>query len=498
MKYILTIDQGTTGTTAMIWDEKGDSLASVNLEHQQYYPHPGWVEHDPEEIWLATIESSRQAIESAGIDPSRIVSLGITNQRETCVFWDRKTGKPLFPAIVWQCRRSASTCEELKKDGHEPTFREKTGLLLDPYFSGTKVRWALNNSLEVKEAALKGNLLFGTIDTWLIYKLTGNSAHVTDYTNASRTLLYNLKELKWDSELLDILKIPQEVLPEVLPSSGIFGETSPEAFLGLQIPIGGVAGDQQAALFGQACFEPGMAKNTYGTGGFLLVNTGDKFVKSRNGLLTTIAWGIDNKVEYALEGSVFIAGASVQWLRDELGIIQNASDVNSLCANLQSNDGVYLVPAFVGMGAPYWDPYARGIIVGITRGTGRAHIARAAVEAMAYQSRDVLDLMNKESGIPLKELRVDGGASRNDFLLQFQADMVDIPVRRPAYPETTSLGAAYLAGLAVNVWKDRAAIASLWKEDVCFMAKMVENERDKYYRGWKKAVARSLKWIDED
>lgn len=496
MKYLLTIDQGTTGTTAMIWDEGGSLVVRAAREHEQFYPQPGWVEHDPEEIWIATLETVEKAVKEAGIQKSQLAVLGITNQRETCVFWDRTTGKPLFPAIVWQCRRTASLCGELREQGYEDVFRKKTGLLLDPYFSGTKIRWALENAEAVKEASLKGNLAFGTIDSWLIYKMTGGRVHATDYTNASRTLLYNLHTLEWDGELLDILGVPADILPEVLPSSGIFGETSPESFPGMKIPIGGVAGDQQSALFGQACFEPGMAKNTYGTGSFLLKNTGEKAVASENGLLTTIAWGLEGKVEYALEGSIFITGAAVQWLRDELGIIEKSSDVMALTDEVPDTGGVYLVPAFVGLGAPCWDPYARGLIIGITRGTGRAHIARAAVEAMAYQSRDVLELMNRESGIPLKEMRVDGGAAVNNFLLQFQADMVNLPVRRPAYPETTSLGAAYLAGLAVGIWKNRGEIAALWKEDVCFEAKMPEDEREEKYRGWKKAVERSLKWAD--
>ncbi len=496
MKYLLTIDQGTTGTTAIVWDEKGVLVSRAGLEHEQIFPQPGWVEHNPEEIWNAVKQVSAQAIQEAGIDKLQIAALGITNQRETSVFWDKDTGESISNAIVWQCRRTAAECEEMKRQGYEDLFRQKTGLLLDPYFSGSKLWWALQNIDEVKEAAQKGKLAWGTIDSWLIYKLTGGKVHATDYSNASRTLIFNLHTLEWDPELLELLEVPAAVLPEVQPSSGIFGETAPDSFMGLKIPIGGVAGDQQAALFGQACFSTGMAKNTYGTGSFLLMNTGEKPVISEAGLLTTIAWGIGNRVEYALEGSIFITGAAIQWLRDGLGIIKEAPEVRDLTAQVSDTGGVYLVPAFVGLGAPYWDPYARGTIVGITRGTGKAHLARAAVEAMAYQSRDVLDLMKKESGIDLKELRVDGGAVGDNFLLQFQADLINLPVRRPAYEDTTSLGAAYLAGLAVGIWESRDEIASLWQEDKCFESQISNEEREKKYHGWQKAVERSLKWVD--
>lgn len=385
-------------------------------------------------------------------------------------------------------------CDNLKQKGYEELFRQKTGLLLDPYFAGTKLSWALQNVNEVKEAAQKGNLAWGTIDSWLVYRLTGGNVHVTDYSNASRTLIFNLHQLKWDQELLDILEIPSDVLPEPKPSSTVVGHTDPASFLDIEVPISGIAGDQQAALFGQACFEPGMAKNTYGTGSFLLMNTGERIVLSDSGLLTTIAWGFNDRVEYALEGSIFITGAAIQWLRDGLGIIEEAPQVRELCAQVPDTAGVYLVPAFVGLGAPYWDPYARGLLIGITRGTNRAHLARAAVESMAYQSRDVLELMKGESGISLKELKVDGGAVGDDFLLQFQADMINLPVRRPANTETTSLGAAYLAGLAVGVWANQSEIASLWQEDTCFKSQMSEEERESKYQGWKKAVERSLKW----
>ena len=494
MKYVLTIDQGTTGTTVMIWDQESTPVSRVSREHQQFFPQPGWVEHDAEEIWSATCEIAVEAINKAGIEKNQVAAIGITNQRETCVFWDRETGKPLSQAIVWQCRRTASMCDQMRQKGYEELFRRKTGLLLDPYFSGSKLSWALKNIDEVKEAARAGRLAWGTIDSWLIYRLTGGKVHVTDYSNASRTLLFNLHDLNWDQELLDILNIPADVLPAVKPSSEVMGYTDPASFLGMETPISGVAGDQQAALFGQACFEEGMAKNTYGTGSFLLMNTGEKPVISESGLLTTVAWGIDGRVEYALEGSIFITGAAIQWLRDGLGIIQEAPDVRDLCAQVEDTGGVYLVPAFVGLGAPYWDPYARGLLIGITRGTGRAHLARAAVEAMAYQSRDVLELMKGESGISLKELRVDGGAVGDNFLVQFQADLINLPVRRPVHKETTSLGAAYLAGLAVGVWQSRDELAALWREDTCFEAQMDAEQREKKYRGWKKAVERSLQW----
>ncbi len=494
MKYVLTIDQGTTGTTVMIWDENSTPQVTVNQEHKQYFPQPGWVEHDPEEIWEAVCQTASSAINKAGISKNQIAAIGITNQRETSVFWDRSSGKPLSNAIVWQCRRTASVCDNLKQKGYEELFRQKTGLLLDPYFAGTKLSWALQNVNEVKEAAQKGNLAWGTIDSWLVYRLTGGNVHVTDYSNASRTLIFNLHQLKWDQELLDILEIPSDVLPEPKPSSTVVGHTDPASFLDIEVPISGIAGDQQAALFGQACFEPGMAKNTYGTGSFLLMNTGERIVLSDSGLLTTIAWGFNDRVEYALEGSIFITGAAIQWLRDGLGIIEEAPQVRELCAQVPDTAGVYLVPAFVGLGAPYWDPYARGLLIGITRGTNRAHLARAAVESMAYQSRDVLELMKGESGISLKELKVDGGAVGDDFLLQFQADMINLPVRRPANTETTSLGAAYLAGLAVGVWANQSEIASLWQEDTCFKSQMSEEERESKYQGWKKAVERSLKW----
>ncbi len=496
-KYILSIDQGTTGTTAILWDEAGISRGRVNREHKQYYPQSGWVEHNPEEIWASTLKVVEDLQREAGIALSGVSAVGITNQRETVVFWDRETGRPLANAIVWQCRRSAPICRELKEAGYEDLFKQKTGLLLDPYFSGTKIRWALEHLPAVREAARFGRLACGTIDSYLLFRLTGGKVHATDYTNASRTLLFNIHTLQWDPELLKILQVPADILPRVLPSSGIFGETDPRVFLGASLPVGGIAGDQQAALFGQACFRPGMIKNTYGTGSFMLMNTGDKAVASQNGLLTTIAWGVDRTVDYALEGSIFITGAAIQWLRDGLGIIGKASETEGLAAQAGDNGGVYLVPAFAGLGAPYWDPYARGLIIGITGGTTRAHLARAVVEAMAYQTRDVLELMRREAGIPLDELRVDGGASVMDLLLQFQADMIGTAVRRSAGFETTSLGAAYLAGLAVGVWRDREELSARWRESASFQPRMEPAKREELYSGWRRAVERSRGWAEE-
>ncbi|NLA12352.1 MAG: glycerol kinase GlpK [Firmicutes bacterium] len=494
---ILSLDQGTTGTTAILWDERGLPLGRAAREHRQYYPRPGWVEHDPEEIWRATLAVAEEALREGETKPARITAIGITNQRETVVFWDRSTGRPLTNAIVWQCRRTAPLCRELKKAGREELFREKTGLVLDPYFSGTKIRWALEEIPAVQEAARRGRLACGTIDSYLLYRLTGGRVHATDYSNASRTLLFNIKTLEWDGELLDILGVPENILPAVMPSSVIYGETDPDAFLGVRVPVSGIAGDQQAALFGQACFEPGMVKNTYGTGSFLLMNTGSRAIRSEAGLLTTIAWGIDGAVEYALEGSIFITGAAIQWLRDGLQIIGHASETGPLAAQVEDSGGVYLVPAFVGLGAPYWDPYARGLLIGITRGTSRAHLARAVVEAMAYQTCDVLEIMRREAGIPPGELRIDGGAGVMDLLLQFQADLAGLVVRRPATLETTALGAAFLAGLAVGVWPDRAVLAERWREDAAFRPQMDEAERGALYRNWLRAVERSRGWIEE-
>lgn len=496
-RYILSIDQGTTGTTAILWDEQGLSRGRVNREHKQYYPQSGWVEHNPEEIWASTLKVVEDLQREAGIALSGVSAVGITNQRETVVFWDRETGRPLANAIVWQCRRTAPICRELKEAGYEDLFKQKTGLLLDPYFSGTKIRWALENLPAVREAARSGRLACGTIDSYLLFRLTGGKVHATDYTNASRTLLFNIHTLQWDPELLDILQVPADILPRVLPSSSIFGETDPQVFAGASLPVGGMAGDQQAALFGQACFRPGMIKNTYGTGSFMLMNTGDKAVVSQNGLLTTVAWGVDKTVDYALEGSIFITGAAIQWLRDGLGIIGKASETEGLAAQVSDNGGVYLVPAFAGLGAPYWDPYARGLIIGITGGTTRAHVTRAVVEAMAYQTRDVMELMRREAGIPLEELRVDGGASVMDLLLQFQADMTSTVVRRSAGFETTSLGAAYLAGLAVGVWQSREELSARWHESASFTPRMDHVKREALYSGWRRAVERSRGWAEE-
>jgi glycerol kinase len=481
----------------MLWDKQGQARGRVNREHKQHYPQPGWVEHDADEIWAATQGAVKELLQQAGAAAPDLAAVGITNQRETLVFWDRATGKPLSNAIVWQCRRTAGICRELKDAGLEELFRRKTGLLLDPYFSGTKLRWALENIPAVAQAAARGELACGTIDSYLLFRLTGGRVHATDYSNASRTLLFNIHTLEWDRELLGLLDVPAAVLPRTAPSSGIFGETDPEAFLGLQVPVGGIAGDQQAALFGQACYKPGMIKNTYGTGSFLLMNTGPKAVASAAGLLTTVAWGIGGTVDYALEGSIFITGAAVQWLRDSLGIITAAADTEALASSVADNGGVYLVPAFAGLGAPYWDPYARGLLIGITGGTTRAHLARAVVEAMAYQTRDVLELMRREAGIPLDEMRVDGGASVMDLLLQFQADLAGIVVRRPAGFETTALGAAYLAGLAVGFWRNREELAERWRQSADFRPRMSDPDREVLYRGWRRAVERSLGWAKE-
>ncbi len=492
----MSIDQGTTGTTAILWNKEGVAVCRNNREHRQYYPQPGWVEHNAGEIWENVLFVIKDILGQSGAKAADIAAIGITNQRETVVFWDRKTGAPLSRAIVWQCRRTADYCRRLKEEGHEEIIRRKTGLLLDPYFSGTKINWALENIKAVSEAMTKGTLCCGTIDSYLLFRLTGGRVFATDYSNASRTLLYNIHELKWDKDLLAIFNISRDILPEVLPSSVIYGDTVPELFSGCNIPIGGIAGDQQAALFGQACFEPGMTKNTYGTGCFLLMNTGNKAVSSKHGLLTTIAWGLHGRVEYALEGSIFITGAAVQWLRDGLGLIEQSSELEGLAEQVPDNGGVYLVPAFAGLGAPYWDPYARGLIIGITGGTTRAHIGRAVVEAMAYQTRDVLEVMHRDAELPVKELRVDGGASVMDLLLQFQADITGTPVRRSSTFDTTALGAAYLAGLACGFWDNLSELSGKWKGSACFEPQMDNAVRDKLYAGWQQAVKRSLGWAD--
>ncbi|WP_077614945.1 glycerol kinase GlpK [Caenibacillus caldisaponilyticus] len=488
-KYIMALDQGTTSSRAIIFNQKGEVVQIAQKEFTQHFPKPGWVEHDASEIWGSVLAVIAQALSSANIEPKQIAAIGITNQRETTVVWDKNTGLPVYNAIVWQSRQTADICEELKQKGYNDLFRDKTGLLIDAYFSGTKVKWILDNVEGAREKAEKGDLLFGTIDTWLVWKLSGGKAHVTDYSNASRTLMYNIYDLKWDDELLDILGVPKSMLPEVRPSSEIYGKTVPHHFFGEEVPIAGIAGDQQSALFGQACYESGMAKNTYGTGCFMLMNTGEKPVKSEHGLLTTIAWGIDGKVEYALEGSIFVAGSAIQWLRDGLRVLRNAAESEEYATKVSSTDGVYVVPAFVGLGTPYWDSDVRGAVFGLTRGTTREHFVRATLESLAYQTKDVLAAMEADSGIQLKKLRVDGGAVANNFLMQFQSDILGVPVERPKVNETTALGAAYLAGLAVGYWKDRHEIAEHWQIDRSFDVQMGEDERNKLYEGWKKAVA---------
>ena len=496
-KLILALDQGTTSSRAILFDHAGKIVSSAQKEFTQIFPKAGWVEHDAMEIWGTQIGVAREAMETASISAEEIAAIGITNQRETTVVWDKNTGKPIYNAIVWQCRRTASICDDLKARGLEEYVRDNTGLVVDAYFSGTKVNWILDNVEGAREKAEKGELLFGNIDTWLIWNLTKGKVHVTDYSNASRTLMYNIKELKWDEKMLEELNVPSSMLPEVKPSSYVYGNTDAQMFGGIEVPIAGVAGDQQAALFGQACFEPGTAKNTYGTGCFMLMNTGEKFIPSNNGLLTTLAWGVDGKVEYALEGSIFVAGAAVQWLRDELKIIRDAEDSEYLASKVEDTNGVYMVPAFVGMGAPYWDMYARGAIVGLTRGAKTEHLIRATLESIAYQTRDVLEAMQEDSGIELKDLRVDGGAVSNSFLMQFQSDILGVSVQRPIISETTALGAAYLAGLAVGFWSSKEEIVKNWAVEKVFNPDMDESKKEEKYKGWKKAVSRSLKWEEE-
>ena len=486
-EFVLALDQGTSSSRAILFDRSGRPVASAQQPFEQIYPQPGWVEHDPEAIWRTQLETAREAMRSAGAGADDVAAIGITNQRETTVVWD-VDGRPIANAIVWQDRRTAGTCEELRRRGLEPLFRERTGLLIDPYFSGTKVKWLLDNVPEARKRAEAGQLRFGTVDAWLIYRLTG--AHATDCTNASRTLMYDIFRRRWDEELLSALDVPRSMLPEVRPSSGLFGETT---LLGGSIPVAGVAGDQQAALFGQACFSPGMAKNTFGTGAFLLMNVGYRRVASER-LVTTIAWGIDDDITYALEGSIFIAGAAVQWLRDEMGLIETSEESESLAASVPDSNGVYLVPAFVGLGAPHWDPHARGALLGLTRGANRAHVVRAALESLAYQSRDVIDAVEADSGVQLDELRVDGGAAANDLLLQMQADILGRDVVRPAVTETTALGAAYLAGLATGFWKGRQEVTANWREDRRFSPRMAADRREELYAGWQRAVERAKGW----
>ena len=494
MKAILALDQGTSSSRAIIFDQQGKALAKVQQEFRQLFPKPGWVEHDAHEIWRTQRDVAAQAIAQSGLSTAHIGALGITNQRETTVLWERKSGRALANAIVWQDRRTAAFCDALKRDGHEPLFSSKTGLVLDAYFSATKLKWLLDNIPGARGRAARGELAFGTIDSWLVWQLSGGKAHVTDVSNASRTLLFNIHTLDWDDELLRLLDIPRCVLPKVVASSGVVAHTDCEG-LPRGVAIAGIAGDQQAALFGQACIEPGMAKNTYGTGCFMLMNTGTTAVASKNKLLTTIAWKIGDTTHYALEGSVFIAGAAIQWLRDGLGIIDTAADIESLAASVADTGGVYFVPAFAGLGAPHWDQGARGVIVGLTRGTTRAHLARAALEAIAHQSADLLAAMTADAGIALKELRVDGGATVNNMLMQFQADLLNVPVVRPVITETTALGAAYLAGLAVGLWRDQAQIAALWQQDRTFMPSGDATDMASRRSDWQRAVEHSKHWV---
>jgi glycerol kinase len=487
-RYILSLDQGTTSSRAILFNKNGEIAHIAQKEFTQYFPQPGWVEHNANEIWGSILAVMAACLAEANVKPEQIMGIGITNQRETTVVWDRTTGQPVYNAIVWQSRQTADICEELKTKGYDQKFRDKTGLLIDAYFSGTKVKWILDNVEETREKAERGDLLFGTIDTWLIWKLSGGKAHVTDYSNASRTLMFNIHELKWDDELLEILSVPASMLPVVRSSSEVYAMTAEYHFFGKKVPIAGVAGDQQAALFGQACYEKGMAKNTYGTGCFMLMNTGEHAVQSKHGLLSTIAWGINGKVEYALEGSIFVAGSAIQWLRDGLRMFTNAADSEKYALRVASTEGVYVVPAFVGLGTPYWDSDVRGAVFGLTRGTTKEHFIRATLESLAYQTRDVLTSMEADSGIKLKALRVDGGAVANNFLMQFQSDILNVHVDRPVIKETTALGAAYLAGLAVGFWGSQEEIAGQWKMEEKFTPKMAEEDRGNLYKGWKKAV----------
>ena len=496
-KYIMALDAGTTSNRCILFDEKGEICSIAQKEFTQYFPKPGWVEHDANEIWSSQLGVAVEAMAKLGIGADDIAAIGITNQRETTIVWDKNTGEPVYNSIVWQCRRTSEYCDSLKEKGLTDKFREKTGLIIDAYFSGTKLKWILDNVDGVRERAEKGELLFGTVETWLIWKLTKGKAHVTDYSNASRTLLFNIKDLTWDKEILEELNIPESMLPEPKPSSCVYGY-SDASFFGKEIPIAGAAGDQQAALFGQTCFNPGEAKNTYGTGCFMLMNTGETPVYSQNGLVTTIAWGLDGKVNYALEGSIFVAGASIQWLRDELRIIESAADSEYMAKKVKDTNGCYVVPAFTGLGAPYWDQYARGTIVGLSRGVNKYHIIRATLESIGYQVNDVLHAMKADSGIDLAALKVDGGASANDFLMQFQSDIINAPVKRPSCIETTAMGAAYLAGLAVGYWNSKEDVIKNWAIDKVFSPIMGEDERERKIKGWNKAVKYSFGWAKEE
>ncbi|WP_101912905.1 glycerol kinase GlpK [Megasphaera vaginalis (ex Bordigoni et al. 2020)] len=496
-RYVMALDAGTTSNRAIIFDENSQIMGVSQKEFTQYFPQPGWVEHDANEILKTMMDVMQAVLEQTGLTAAEIAAIGITNQRETTVVWDKRTGCPVYNAIVWQSRQTAEICEELKANGLVDEFREKTGLVIDAYFSGTKIKWILDHVEGARERAERGELLFGTVDSWLIWKLSGGKVHVTDYSNASRTLLYNIKELKWDDQLLSYLGVPKSMLPEVRPSSEVYGHTD-AALLGAPVKIAGAAGDQQAALFGQNCFEPGMAKNTYGTGCFMLMNTGTTPIMSENGLVTTIAWGLDGKVEYALEGSIFVAGSAIQWLRDGLRLLDTAPDSEWVAKRVPDSDGVYVVPAFVGLGAPYWDMNARGLIIGITRGTSKAHIVRATLDSMAYQTKDVLSAMEADSGITLAALKVDGGAVANNMLMQFQADILRVPVDRPQVIETTALGAAYLAGLAVGVWQSKEELKKSWKLQNRFEPQMEVAASAAYYKGWRKAVKHAMHWLDEE
>lgn len=495
-KYIMALDQGTTSSRCILFNQKGEMVTAAQKEFHQYYPKQGWVEHDAMEIWSTQIGVAQEAMYKIRATYKDIAAIGITNQRETTVVWDKNTGQPIHHALVWQCRRTAEYCDSLKEQGLTQFFHEKTGLLLDAYFSATKLKWILDHVEGARAKAERGDLLFGTVDTWLIWNLTKGKVHVTDYSNAARTMLFDIRTLKWEEEILRKLEIPKKMLPEVKESSFMYGYTDSSIFGG-EIPISGAAGDQQSALFGQTCFSEGMAKNTYGTGCFLLMNTGERPVYSKSGLLTTIAWGINGKVEYALEGSIFVAGAAIQWLRDECKLLESSSESEEMAKKVNDTNGVYLVPAFVGLGAPYWNPYARGMLVGLTRGANREHIVRATLESIAYQTQDVLHLMVQDSGVDLKSLKVDGGACANDFLMQFQADIIDRPVERPVCIETTALGAAYLAGLAVGYWKDKEEIKENWKSSKYFVSSMSEELRVQRLKGWRRAVSAALAWAEE-
>ena len=496
-KYIMALDAGTTSNRCILFDEKGKMCSVAQKEFTQYFPKPGWVEHDASEIWSTQLGVAVEAMSKIGASAEDIAAIGITNQRETAIVWDRHTGEPVYRAIVWQCRRTSEYCDSLKEKGLTEVFRKKTGLIIDAYFAGTKVKWILDNVPGAREKAEKGDLLFGTVETWLIWKLTKGAVHVTDYSNASRTLLFNINTLDWDEDILKELNIPRCMLPKPMPSSCVYGCADP-AFFGGKIPIGGAAGDQQSALFGQTCFTPGDAKNTYGTGCFLLMNTGEEPVFSENGLVTTIAWGINGKVYYALEGSIFVAGAAIQWLRDELRVIDSAADSEYMAKKVKDTHGCYVVPAFTGLGAPYWDQYARGTIVGLTRGVNKYHIIRATLESIAYQAHDVIKAMEADAGIRLNGLKVDGGASANDFLMQTQADMIQAPVKRPSCVETTAMGAAYLAGLAVGYWRDQEEVRANWSIDRTFEPEITVEEQEKRMKGWKKAVRYSFNWAKEE